>query len=95
MQRRIDRGAWVAGITWRDIADRVCAGAIGILPVGAACKEHGLHLPMNTDQLQAEWLAEHLAQKDNVLIWPTLTYGSYPVFVDYPGSCSQIGRAHV
>lgn len=82
------RGAWVANITWKEVENRVNTGAAGILPVGAACKEHGLHLPMNTDQIQAEWLARQLAQTEDILIWPTVVYGFYPAFTDYPGSCS-------
>ena len=86
--QRTEPGAYVAGLAWPDVAERIAAGAAGVLPVGAGCKEHGPHLPMNTDQIQAEWFARHLVQKRNVLVWPTVIYGSYPVFVDYPGSCS-------
>lgn len=81
-------GAWVANLTWKEVENRISTGAAGILPVGAACKEHGLHLPMNTDQIQAEWLARQLAQTENVLVWPTVVYGYYPAFTDYPGSCT-------
>lgn len=88
MQPRSDQGAWVADITWSEVAKRVAAGAVGILPIGASCKEHGFHLPMNTDQIQAEWFARQLVQDRNILIWPAVTYGYYPAFVDYPGSCS-------
>lgn len=70
------------------MALRVKAGAVAVLPVGAACKEHGPHLPMNADFLQAEWLAGALAQRAGVLVWPTVTYGYYPAFTDYPGSVS-------
>jgi creatinine amidohydrolase len=67
---------------------RVTAGAIAVLPVGAACKAHGPHLPMNSDFLQAEWLAAALVQRADVLVWPTVSYGYYPAFTDYPGSVS-------
>jgi len=85
---RTDPGGYVAALAWPEVAERIAAGAVGVVPVGAACKEHGPHLPMNTDQIQAEWFTRHLARNRNVLVWPTITYGSYPVFVDYPGSCS-------
>lgn len=81
-------GAFVAELAWPEVEKRIQSGAIAILPVGAAAKEHGRHLPLNTDQLQAEWLAARLIEKANVLAWPTLTYGHYPAFADYPGSCS-------
>ncbi len=43
---------------------------------------------MNTDHLQAHWLAGALAAQQPVVVWPTVGYGHYPAFVDYPGSCS-------
>jgi creatinine amidohydrolase/Fe(II)-dependent formamide hydrolase-like protein len=81
-------GAFAAQLSWPEVERRVKAGAVAVLPVGAACKEHGPHLPMNTDFLQAEWLAGALVQRAEVLVWPTVTYGYYPAFTDYPGSVS-------
>ena len=63
-------------------------GAAAILPIGAAAKQHGFHLPMNTDRIQAEWLAARLADRIDALIWPTVTYGYYPAFAEYAGSSS-------
>lgn len=71
---------------------RLARGAHAVLPIGAAAKEHGRHLPLATDYLQAQWLAQAVADVRDVAIWPTLSYGYYPVFVDYPGSVS-LGRA--
>ena len=81
-------GAFIAHLSWSELERRVDATAVAVLPVAAACKEHGPHLPMQTDLLQAEWLAEALVQKANVLVWPTISYGYYPAFTDYPGSVS-------
>jgi creatinine amidohydrolase len=78
----------IAGLTWDKIEARLKAGAPAILPIGAAAKEHGLHLPMNTDEIQSLWLADRLAEKTGALIWPTVTYGFYPAFIDFPGSIS-------
>jgi creatinine amidohydrolase len=79
---------FVERLTWDEVARRLAQGAAAILPVGAASKEHGFHLPMNTDRVQAEWLAARLAARFDVLVWPTVTYGYYPAFVDYAGSVS-------
>jgi creatinine amidohydrolase len=73
---------------WDEVARRVKDGAVAILPIGAAAKQHGFHLPLNTDRVQAEWLAGRMAQKIDALVWPTLTYGHYPAFVEYAGSSS-------
>jgi len=81
-------GAFAAHLSWPAVEQRIQAGAVAVLPVGAACKAHGPHLPMNTDQLQADWLAAALVQRADVLVWPAVTYGYYPAFSDYPGSVS-------
>ena len=44
-------------MTWDEVARRIDDGAAAILPIGAAAKQHGFHLPLNTDRIQAEWLA--------------------------------------
>lgn len=82
------RGIRVAEAAWPEVEKRVLRGAVAVLPVGAAGKEHGPHLPMNTDWLQVEWLTAQLLRCDDVLVWPTLGYGHYPAFTDYPGSTS-------
>jgi creatinine amidohydrolase len=81
-------GAFVASLSWLEVEKRIANGAAGVLPVGASAKEHGYHLPMNTDQAQAEWLAQRLTEKFDILVWPTVGYGYYPAFTEYPGSCS-------
>ncbi len=81
-------GAFVAELSWAEVEERVQAGAVAVLPVGASSKEHGLHLPMKTDMLQAEWLADVLVQSTKVLVWPNVNYGYYPTFTEYPGSVS-------
>ena len=82
----------VGHLTWDEVARRLALGAAAILPVGAGAKQHGLHLPMMTDQLVVEHFAAVLAdawlKQMDVLVWPTLTYGYYPAFIAYPGSVS-------
>lgn len=81
-------GARLADLNWLQVTGILQSGATAILPVGAAAKQHGPHLPMQTDFLQAEWLADQMIKKLPVLVWPTLSYGYYPAFIDYSGSCS-------
>jgi creatinine amidohydrolase len=78
----------VAGLTWDQVRERLAAGSAAILPIGAGAKQHGLHMPMATDQLFAEYFSRALAERIDALIWPTLTYGFYPAFVAYAGSVS-------
>jgi creatinine amidohydrolase len=85
----VDRNVvFVEHMTWDRVRQRIEEGAIAILPIGAAAKQHGLHLPLDTDRVQTEWFAERLAQGVSALIWPTVTYGHYPAFTEYAGSVS-------
>jgi creatinine amidohydrolase len=80
--------SFIEQLSWDEVGRRIANGAVAILPVGAAAKEHGFHLPLNTDRIQAEWLAAQIAGRIDALIWPTLAYGFYPAFVEYAGSTS-------
>lgn len=82
------RHHFIERMLWDEVARRIHNGAVAILPIGAAAKQHGLHLPLNTDRIQAEWLAARLAGRFDAVIWPTVTYGHYPAFVQYAGSSS-------
>jgi creatinine amidohydrolase len=77
---RIERLTWPEVQRWLD--DEVPV----VLPIGARCKEHGLHLPMNNDWLLAEYLLDRILEKRRVAALPTVPYGFYPAFIDYPGS---------
>src|SRR5258708_20801292 len=81
-------GKFIERLSWDEVARRIEGGAAALLPVGAAAKQHGFHLPMNTDRIQAEWLAARVADRIDAVIWPTVSYGYYPAFVDYAGSAS-------
>jgi creatinine amidohydrolase len=82
------RRNFVEQLSWDVLARRIENGAVAVLPIGAGAKEHGFHLPLNTDRIQAEWLASRIAERIDALIWPTVTYGYYPALVEYAGSAS-------
>lgn len=65
----------ISDLTWPEYAARTADQSVVVLPVGAL-EQHGLHLPLSTDALIAERLAEQLAARINGLILPTLTYGA-------------------
>lgn len=79
---------FIANLSWDEAHLALAAGAPAILPIGAGSKQHGFHLPMAADAIQAEWFALELAKMCGGLIWPTVTYGHYPNFDLYPGSVS-------
>ncbi|MGR9090262.1 MAG: creatininase family protein [Gammaproteobacteria bacterium] len=81
-------GINVATSSWPQVGRRLADGWPAVIPIGAASKEHGRHLPLDTDFRQAEWIAARVRKTREVVVWPTVAYGYYPVFVDYPGSIS-------
>lgn len=76
-------------MTWQEVREEFAAGIPLVIPIGAGCKEHGLHLPNNTDQIQADYFAERLAEECDILVMPTITYNYFPAFTDYAGSVSM------
>jgi creatinine amidohydrolase len=79
-------GVYLERIAWPEAAARFGRDPLVVLPVGAAAKEHGPHLPLGTDRILAEHLAAQVAERVPAIIAPTVTYGYYPAFVDFPGS---------
>jgi len=80
------RGAFLEDLAWPEAGARIAAGAAVIVPVGAAAKEHGPHLPLRTDYLVARELGRRVAEALPVLVAPVVSFGYYPAFVRYPGS---------
>jgi len=80
------RGAWMEDLAWDEARERIAAGAVVLLPIGAAAKEHGHHLPLNTDAVVARELAARLAAELPLLVAPVIGFGHYPAFTAYAGS---------
>ncbi len=66
----------LAEMTWPDVAKAVEAGAATvILPLGAT-EQHGPHLPLATDTIRADALAERVASRlPDSLVAPALPFG--------------------
>src|SRR5262245_84916 len=79
-------GAWLEDLTWPEAKARFDAGAIVVIPVGAAAKAHGHHLPLKTDALTARALAQKLIERLPVIAAPVVGFGYYPAFTSFAGS---------
>jgi len=82
------RGRYVEHMTWIEAESAIRELRCVLLPVGARTKEHGPHLPLSNDFTLAEYLTARVVERCPVLALPTLPYGFYPAFVEYPGSVS-------
>jgi creatinine amidohydrolase len=79
---------WIESLTWVEAEEALRKYEVVMIPLGARTKEHGPHLPLNNDWVMAEYLARRVAAEVPVAVMPTLQYGFYPSFLEYPGSVS-------
>ena len=56
-------GRWLESMTWIEAEPLLAADGVVAIPLGAAAKEHGPHLPLDNDARIANWLAATL------LVW--------------------------
>ncbi len=79
-------GDYLEHLTWPEAKARFDADAIVVIPIGAQSKEHGHHLPLNTDFLLATELTARVVAELPVVAAPVVSFGYYPAFRHYAGS---------
>src|SRR6267154_6498116 len=79
-------GAWLEDLTWPEAKARFDADAVVVVPVGAAAKAHGPHLPLKTDALTAKPLDQLLRERLPMIAAPVVGFGFYPAFTSFAGS---------
>lgn len=62
-------------LTWDGFRDAVADGTRPVLLPMGSTEQHGLHLPLNTDQLLPTEVSRRVAAMQSALIAPTLTFG--------------------
>ena len=74
-------------LTWPEINDAVADKKIPIMAVGSV-EQHGPHLPLNTDWLQAHRIVEEAARRSDgrLLVMPPMQYGYITHAMDFPGT---------
>jgi creatinine amidohydrolase len=76
------------GLTWMEAEKALQEYEVVLIALGARTKEHGPHLLLKNDYVMAEYLKERVIKEVPVIVLPTLQYGYYPAFLEYPGSIS-------
>ena len=79
-------GVWLEELTWIEAKARFDADPVVIIPIGAASKAHGAHLPLKTDALTARALGQRLIERLSVVAAPVVGFGYYPAFTSFAGS---------
>src|SRR5260221_2927859 len=80
-----DTGAWLEDLAWPEAKARLDGGALVVIPVGAASKAHGPHLPLKTDALTARALAQRLIERLPAVAAPLVRFGFYPALTAFAG----------
>lgn len=75
-------------LTWMEAEKALKQCDVVLIALGSRTKEHGPHLPLKNDYVMAEYLKNRVADEVPVAILPTIQYGYYPSFLEYPGSVS-------
>jgi hypothetical protein len=75
-------------MSWQQAERAFADDPVIVVPLGAAAKEHGPHLPLNNDALIAAWLAGEIMKRLPVMVAPPINASYYPAFTEYPGSIS-------
>jgi creatinine amidohydrolase len=66
----------LANATWTEVGDFLASGTrVAVLPFGAL-EQHGPHLPLSTDTLQADAVARRLADALDAALLPAIPYGN-------------------
>ncbi|HTY41808.1 MAG TPA: creatininase family protein [Thermoanaerobaculia bacterium] len=81
-------GILLEDLTWVEAEKVLTPETIVVVPLGAESKEHGPHLRLRNDFVMAEYLARRVRERSTVVVAPTVNYGYYPAFAEYPGSTS-------
>lgn len=86
-------GSYLGSLTWPEAKTALATADAVIIPIGAGAKEHGPHLPMNTDRIVLEYLMAQAVQHANIVMAPPVLHGWFPAFRHYPGTEIANARA--
>lgn len=81
-------GILLEDLTWVEAEKALTPETVVVIPLGAGSKEHGPHLKLKNDFILSEYLKNRVLEKSAVVVAPTVNYGFYPAFVEYPGATS-------
>jgi creatinine amidohydrolase len=80
---------FIEDMTWEEIKNEMDGGKKNVLVMIGAMEQHGPHLPLNTDTLDAYIIARGVAHKlGNALVAPVLSLGCSKYHMSFPGTIS-------
>ncbi len=76
---------YLAKMTTTDACAAFEHDPIVVIPVGST-EVHGTHSALGTDFLAPSWIADQIADMENVIVAPTVPYGVCPTHLSFAGS---------
>ncbi len=84
--KQLKKGAYLGELTWPEAEARLKENPVVIIPFAAGAKQHGSHLPMNTDRIVMQYLLDQAVENSAVIVAPPILHGWFPAFREFPGT---------
>ncbi|CAN5666155.1 creatininase family protein [soil metagenome] len=82
-------GTWrtteLGRMSWSEVGEAISQQPVILLPIGTV-EQHGPHLPVNADNMVAEYVALAAAKETHSLVAPGINYGNSALFTGFPGT---------
>ncbi len=83
-----EKAVRLSDVPWTVAETALDSSTVVVIPMGAGSKEHGPHMRLGCDLMQATWVTDRIAATEDVVIAPVVNYGYYYAFTNFPGSTS-------
>ncbi|MCW4006023.1 MAG: creatininase family protein [Candidatus Bathyarchaeota archaeon] len=83
----VGKRVWFDELSTFEAKEAAAAGVVVIFPLGSV-EEHGAHLPLCTDSIQAEHVAVEVAKQTGCLVLPPIRYGICNAGRNFTGTLS-------
>lgn len=77
----------LSNLTWAEAKKKLDGSKLAIVPVGSV-EQHGLHLGLGSDWIEASEIARRVGEKSGKLVLPVMPYGVAAHHMDFPGVIS-------
>ncbi len=74
-------------MSWKEVAEILPQNPVVLIPIGTV-EQHGPHLPVNADNMVADFVARRAAEATGAYLAPAINYGYSALFHDFPGTIS-------
>jgi len=72
-------------MSWKEAQEAFKSISMAIVPLGSN-EQHGPHMPLGADWMQAQEIARRLGEKINAIVLPTMPFGWAEYHMDFPGT---------